>query len=199
MSKLLYIKANPKGNENSITFRMSESFIKAYKEANPNDEIVTLDLYQEGFKFLDEQMLADMFNCKETVMLKYAQQFANTDKYVIAAPMWNLGSPAIVKAYFDYVTMVGVTFKYTEQGPVGLLADQGKKAVHIVARGGLYTQPPADVFEMGDRYLKTIMGFMGVTDFTTVTTELTGVLQGEDLENAVQHSIEQAKNLAKNF
>ncbi|MDT3698968.1 MAG: FMN-dependent NADH-azoreductase [Thermincola sp.] len=199
MSKLLYIKANPKGNENSITFRTSESFIKAYKEANPNDEIVTLDLYQEGIKFLDEQMLTDMFSGKETVMLKYAQQFANADKYVIAAPMWNLGSPAIVKAYFDYVTMVGVTFKYTEQGPVGLLADQGKKAVHIVARGGLYIQPPADAFEMGDRYLKTIMGFMGVTDFTTVTTELTGVLQGEDLENAVQHSIEQAENLAKNF
>lgn len=197
MSKVLYIKANPKSDQDSITFKMSESFIKSYKEVNPNDEIITVDLYEEGIKFLDGQMLADMFSGKETIMIKYAKQFAEADKYVIASPMWNLGLPAILKAYFDYVTMVGVTFKYTEQGPVGLL--ENKKAIHIVARGGKYSEGPAQAYELGDRYLRTIMGFMGITDFTTVATELTNVLQGEVLENSINSSIEVAKESAKNF
>ncbi len=199
MSKVLYIKANPKKTPDSFTLRMAAGFIEAYQEAHPQDEIITLDLYQEDLKFLDEQMLADIFSGKETVMLKHAKQFAGADKYIIAAPLWNLGIPAILKAYFDYVTMVGVTFQYTAQGPVGLLKDQGKKAVHIVARGGKYSEPPASDYEMGDRYLRTIMGFMGITDFTTITTELTGVLQGEELEKSVQQSIEVAKKTAKIF
>jgi FMN-dependent NADH-azoreductase len=65
---------------------------------------------------------------------KYAYQFAEADKYIIAAPFWNLSFPAILKAYIDYICVTGITFKYTAEGPVGL--GQGKKAVHIVARGG---------------------------------------------------------------
>lgn len=83
MNKLLYIKANPKSNKDSYTFRMSESFIEAYKEANPNDEIITIDLYKEGIKFLDGEMLANRFSGEGTVALKYAQQFAEAEKYVI--------------------------------------------------------------------------------------------------------------------
>ncbi|GAB6181324.1 FMN-dependent NADH-azoreductase [Desulfotomaculum defluvii] len=198
MSTVLYIKANPKSNEDSFTFKMSEAFIKTYQEKNPGDQIVTLDLYKEGIKFLDAEMLGQMYSGQETVMKKYAQQFAAADKYVIAAPMWNLGSPAILKAYFDYVVLAGVTFKYTEQGPVGLLAP-GKKAVHIVARGGKYSEGPAAQFEMGDRYVKTILGFMGVENISTISTELTGVLQGEVLEQSVNASIAAAKEKAKEF
>lgn len=199
MSKLLYVKANPKSNEDSYTFKMSERFIKVYKEVNPNDDIITLDLYKENIKFLDNEMLGDLFGGKESIMLKYAKQFADIDKYVIAAPMWNLGIPAILKAYFDYVTIAGVTFKYTESGPIGLLADKGKKAVYIAARGGKYSEGPAEVYEMGERYVRTIMGFMGVTDIVTVTAELTNVLRGEELENAIMHSVEAAEKAARNF
>ncbi|GAA0721114.1 FMN-dependent NADH-azoreductase [Clostridium malenominatum] len=197
MSKLLYIKANPKRDEDSNTFKISESFTEAYKKANPNDEIITLDLYKEGIKFLDEEMLKDMFSGKDTIMLKYAKEFLQVDKYVIAAPMWNLGSPAILKAYFDYVTYVGITFKYTEQGAVGLL--QNKKALFITTTGGNYTEAPMKDYEMGERYLKTILGFMGVTDFTTISSELTNVLQGEELDKSINESIEEAKKFASRF
>jgi FMN-dependent NADH-azoreductase len=199
MSKLLYIKANPKPVEQSVTFKMSEAFIEEYKEAHPSDEIITLDLYKEGIKFLDAQMLADMFGGNGNVMLEHAKKFASCDRFVIAAPMWNLGSPAILKAYFDYVSYVGITFKYTAEGPVGLLKDQGKKAAHIVARGGQYEEGPAAGVEMGDRYIRTILGFMGITDVTTISSELTNVLQGEELANSIKSSIEKAKTIAKNF
>lgn len=200
MSTVLYIKANPKPDNASYTFRMSEAFIQAYKEQNPTDEIVTLDLYKEGIRPLDAEMLGQMFSGQENIMKKYAEQFAAADKYVIAAPMWNLSFPAILKAYFDYVVLAGVTFKYTEQGPVGLLAS-GKKAVHITARGGLYSQGPTAQFEMGDRYIRTILGFMGVEqgNISTITTELTGVLQGQDLAQSVNKSISEAKLKGSEF
>ena len=200
MSTILYIKANPKSDDTSYTFRMSEAFIKSYQEANPSDEVVTLDLYKEGIRLLDAEMLGQMFSGQDNIMKKFAEQFLSADKYVLAAPMWNLGFPAILKAYFDYVVYSGVTFKYTEHGPVGLLKP-GKKAVHITARGGKYSEGPAAQFEMGDRYIRTILGFMGIdqSNITTITTELTGVLQGEALEQSVQQSVEKAKSFASQF
>lgn len=199
MSKLLYIKSNPKPVDQSITFKMSEAFLEEYKAVHKEDEILTLDLYKEGIKPLDNQMIADMFGGKDNVMLKYAKQFASFDKFIIAAPMWNLGIPAILKAYFDYVLYVGITFKYTENGPVGLLANQGKKAVHIVARGGSYSEPQTEQYEMGDKYIRTILPFMGIVDINTVPCELTNVLQGKNLDIAVNAAVEKAKNIAKAF
>lgn len=199
MSNLLYIKANPKPVEKSITFRISEAFLDEYKNSHKNDEIITLDLYKEGIVPLDNQMISDMFGGKDNVMIKYAKQFAECDKFIIAAPMWNLASPAILKAYFDYVSYVGITFKYTEQGAIGLLANQGKKAVHVVARGGAYSNPQTEQYEMGDKYIRTILPFFGIEDITTIPCELTNVLQGENLDNAVNAAIEKAKNIAKTF
>jgi FMN-dependent NADH-azoreductase len=199
MSKLLYIKSNPKPVDQSITYKMSEAFLEEYKAVHKEDEILTLDLYKEGIKPLDNQMIADMFGGKDNVMLKYAKQFASFDKFIIAAPMWNLGIPAILKAYFDYVLYVGITFKYTENGPIGLLANQGKKAVHIVARGGSYSEPQTEQYEMGDKYIRTILPFMGIVDINTVPCELTNVLQGKNLDIAVNAAVEKAKNIAKTF
>jgi FMN-dependent NADH-azoreductase len=197
MSKVLYVKANPKTRENSYTFKMSEAFVEEYKKANPKDEITTLDLYQEEIKPLTAEMIGELFTQEDSDVRRYVKQFSSADKYIIAAPMWNLSIPAILKVYIDYLVVAGVTFKYTEEGPVGLLKD--KKVTYLVARGGKYSESPAQDFEMGERYLRTILGFIGITDFTTVSTELTNVLQGEELEKSVAASIEEAKRVAKQF
>ena len=90
MAKVLYIKANPKQASN--TFLISDSFIKAYKEKNPADQITTLDLYREGIDFLRERDLGDMGDPEKLEdrnhrVFKYAYQFLEGDKYVIAAPL----------------------------------------------------------------------------------------------------------------
>ncbi|SHN70672.1 FMN-dependent NADH-azoreductase [Fervidobacterium gondwanense] len=201
MAKLLYIKANPKNNENSRTFIISEHFIKVYKEHHPQDEIVLLDLYKEGIHFLTENDIADVFGPKTEAskhhpILKYAYQFAEADKYVFAAPMWNLSIPAILKAYIDYITVSGITFKYTEQGAVGLL--RGKKAVHIMATGGDFKTPPFSDFEMASRYLRTILGFMGVEDFQVILAQRLDIV-GEDVEKIIANALKEAEELAKRF
>jgi FMN-dependent NADH-azoreductase len=200
MSKVLYIKANVKPEGQSRTFKISDSFIDEYKKNNPSDEIITLDLYKEGINFLSEEGISlhrpAPGEGRNHPVLKYAYQFAEADKYIIAAPMWNLNIPAILKAYIDYVCVTGITFKYTANGPVGLC--EGKKAVHIVSRGGVYSEGPAAAFEMGDRYLRTIFGFFGITDFTTIAADKLDV-SGEGVESIVENAIKKAQIAAKEF
>jgi FMN-dependent NADH-azoreductase len=129
-------------------------------------------------------------------VLTYAYQFAEADKYVIAEPLWNLSIPAILKAYIDYVTVTGITFKYTAEGPVGLCTD--RKAINIVSRGGIYSTEPAASFEMGDKYLKTIFGFLGITDFTTISAEGLDII-GNDVDAIVGNAIATAVGIAKTF
>jgi FMN-dependent NADH-azoreductase len=198
MSKILYIKANAKTPELSRTYRISESFVEAYRKAHPDDEIITLDLYKEGIDFLPQGNLSDLHipkpgEGKNHPILKYAFQFSEADKYIIAEPFWNLSIPAILKAYIDYITVTGITFKYTENGPVGLCT--GKKAVNITARGGIYSEGPAADFEMGDRYLRTLLGFLGIVDYKTIAAQGLDII-GADIEAIVQKAITEAQNLA---
>lgn len=198
MSKVLYIKANIKPEGQSRTFKVSDSFIEEYKKANPGDEIITLDLYEEKIDFLRPEDLGKIFGPKDeesrnNPILKYAYQFAEADKFVIAAPMWNLSMPAILKAYIDYISVTGITFKYTAEGPVGLLND--RKAVHVVSRGGEYANAP---YEMGDKYLRTILAFFGITDVETIAIENVDVI-GADVESKVNDSIKEAQKVAQKF
>ena len=198
MSKVLYIKANIKNEGESRTFKVSDSFVEEYKRNNPEDEIITLDLYKENIDFLRADDLGKLFGPKDeesknNSILKYAYEFAAADKYIIAAPMWNLSFPAILKAYIDYVSVSGITFKYTAEGPVGLL--NNKKAVHIVSRGGAYDNSP---YEMGDRYLRTILGFFGIKDIETIAIDNLDVM-GVNVEKKVEEGIEKAISLAKKF
>lgn len=198
MSKVLYIKANIKNEGESRTFKVSDSFVEEYKRNNPEDEIITLDLYKENIDFLRADDLGKLFGPKDeesknNSILKYAYQFADADKYIIAAPMWNLSFPAILKAYIDYVSVSGITFKYTAEGPVGLL--NNKKAVHIVSRGGAYDNSP---YEMGDRYLRTILGFFGIKDIETIAIDNLDVI-GVNVEEKVEEGIKKATSLAKKF
>lgn len=198
MSKVLYIKANIKNEGESRTFKVSDSFVEEYMKNNPQDEVIVLDLYKEKIDFLRPEDLGVVFgpkneDSKKHPVLKYAYQFAEADKYIIAAPMWNLSMPAILKAYIDYVSVTGITFKYTEKGPVGLLND--KKAVHIVSRGGEYGDAP---YEMGDRYLRTILGFFGIHDIETIAIENLDVA-GVDVQGKIEEGIERSKLIAQKF
>ena len=201
MSKVLYIKANPKKDEDSRTFQVSDAFVKSYKDKHPNDEVVTLDLYEEGIDFLRQEDIDSMFGPKTSEsknhpILKYAYQFVEADKYIISAPFWNLGLPAILKAYIDYISISGITFKYTESGPVGMCT--GKKALHFVSRGGHYLEGPATGFEMGDRYLRVLFGFLGIVDFETIAIEGVDMI-GVDVDQIINRAKKRSNAILEDF
>ncbi len=201
MSKILYVKADAKPAEESRTFKISDCFIEEYKKLHPSDEVVLLDLYKEEIAPLPYGKINELHTPADGAghnhpILKYAYQFLEADKFVIAAPFWNLSIPAILKAYIDYITVTGITFKYTANGPVGLCT--GKKVVHITSRGGVYSAEPMSSYEMGDRYLRTILGFLGVTDFTTIAADGLDVV-GNDVNAILNDSITSAKEIVKGF
>ena len=200
MSKVLYIKANAKPEGTSRTFKISDAFIESYKKHHPGDEVFTLDLYREGIGFLNEEGVMmhtpKAGEGRDHPVLKYAYQFLEADKYVFAAPLWNLSIPSILKAYIDYITVTGITFKYTEAGAVGLCT--GKKAVHIVSRGGYYSAEPYSSLEMGDRYLRTLLGFLGIGDVSTISADGLDII-GNDVGAIVGEAVSKATDLAAAF
>lgn len=200
MSTVLYIKANPKPQGTSKTLRISDKFIEAYREHNPDDLIITLDLYKEGIGFLSEEGVmmhwVEPGEGRNHPVLKYAYQFVEADKYVFAEPLWNLGIPAILKAYIDYISVANITFKYTAEGPVGLC--NGKKAVNITSRGGNFSEGELVAWEMGDRYLRTILNYLGITDITTIAADNMDVA-GQDHEAIIASSMTKAQEIAKSF
>lgn len=211
MAKVLYITANPFNETQSYGMAVGKAFIDTYKEKNKNDEIVHIDLFNENIPQID----ADVLNGWEKLrsgkgfeeltagekakvgrLSELSEQFTAADKYVFVTPLWNFSFPTVMKAYLDSVAVAGKTFKYTEQGPIGLLTD--KKALHIQARGGFYSEGPAADIEMGHRYLTIMMNFFGVPSFEGLFVEGQNAMPDkaqEIKENAITH----AKELAHSF
>ncbi|MGC1101940.1 FMN-dependent NADH-azoreductase [Pantoea agglomerans] len=96
------------------------------------------------------------------------------DEVVIAAPMYNFNIPTKLKNYFDLIARAGVTFRYTEAGPEGLV--KGKTAVVISSRGGIHKDTPTDLLTP---YVKLFLGFIGITDVEFVFAE--GIAYGPEV------------------
>lgn len=105
---------------------------------------------------------------KETLALsdQLIAEIKAADVIVIGAPVYNFGVPAALKAWIDQIARAGVTFKYTENGPVGLL--EGKRAIIAIATGGT---PVGSEIDFASGYLKHIMGFIGITDIEIVAAD----------------------------
>jgi FMN-dependent NADH-azoreductase len=91
------------------------------------------------------------------------------DTIVIGAPMYNFGIPSTLKAWFDYVLRAGITFRYTEAGPVGLL--EGKRAIVIESRGGYYSEGATKLLDSQEPHLRTLLGFIGIKDAAFIRVE----------------------------
>lgn len=211
MSKVLYITANPKSAEQSFSIAMGEAFVSTYKEANPKDEIINVDLYNMPIPEIDEvvfsawgkfaqgfsfEQLTSEEQGKIAAMGAILEQFMSADKYIFVTPLWNFTVPARMKSYLDSICVAGKTFKYTENGPVGLLKD--KKAVHIQARGGIYSHGPAAAVEMGDKYVHAILDFVGITDKQSVIAEGMNAAPDKAQEIMVE-AVLRAKEAARQF
>ncbi|ENQ3108655.1 FMN-dependent NADH-azoreductase [Bacillus sp. 491mf] len=211
MTKVLFITANPNPAEVSFGMAVGEAFIEAYKQANPQDEVLTIDLFHTSVPTIDGEVfaawgklgagegfetLSESQQQKIAAMNGNLETFMHADKYVFVTPMWNLSYPPVVKAYLDNISIAGKTFKYTENGPIGLL--EGKKALHIQATGGVYSEGPYAGVDFGRNHLKAMLNFMGVTDVEYIAVEGMSANPAQAHEIKEQ-AIEKAQELAKQF
>ena len=208
MADVLYITAHPHDHHTSFSMAAGKAFIDSYREAHPQDKIIHIDLYKEYIPHIDADVfsgwgklrsgeaLSEGEKAKVERLAELTDQFVAADKYVFVTPMWNFSFPPLMKAYIDSVCTAGKTFKYTENGSVGLLTN--KKAIHIQARGGIYSEGPAADLEMGHRYLGIIMNFFGVPSFEGLFVE--GHSQFPDRADSIkEEAVACAKEKAKQF
>ena len=170
MSSILNIQASA-SLEGSVTRMLS----KATTTHLAADNVVTRNL-SDGIKLLDSDWVAA--NSAPVAVRTDAQKNAlalsdtliaeinDADTLVIGLPIYNFGVPAVMKAWIDQIARVGVTFNYSENGPVGLL--KNKRAIILLASGG--TKLGSEI-DFASAYMKHILGFIGITDVTIIAAD----------------------------
>src|SRR5262249_19929745 len=148
----------------------------AWLESNPGGKVATRDLAKEPVPHLDAARFAAFVSKPEDrtpaqqAIVNYSDALIDELKaanvVVLGLPLYNFGLPSTLKAYFDHVGRAGVTFRYTEKGPVGLLT--GKKVYVFAARGGFYAGTPN---ESQTPYIRAFLSFVGMSDIEFVYAE----------------------------
>ncbi|WP_176585262.1 FMN-dependent NADH-azoreductase [Priestia megaterium] len=208
MSYTLFIKANDRSASEAVSVKLYDAFLESYQQSHQDEEIIELNLFKEELPYLGADMINGQFKLARGLEVTeaenkaaetanyYLEQFVRADKIVIAFPLWNFTVPAVLHTYFDYLNQAGKTFKYTPEGPVGLLGD--KKVMLLNARGGVYSEGPAAEVEMAVKYVGSVLQFFGITDVNSVIIE--GHNQFPDrAQEIIESGLKQAAQSAKTF
>jgi FMN-dependent NADH-azoreductase len=189
MSTLLHIDSSARSG-GSISRELTASFAQQWQAKNPGGKVIHRDLAANALPHLSESLLsayftpADARSAEQAEVIKQSDALVDellaADTIVIGVPMYNFAPPSTLKAWIDHVFRAGRTFKYTETGPVGLVT--GKKAIIILSRGGKYSEGPMEALDFQGKYLKSALGFIGITDVELVVAE--GVSMGEEAAKA---------------
>jgi len=185
MSTLLHIDSSARFT-GSITRQLSAAYVEQWQAKNAGGTVVRRDLATQALPHISEAMIgayftpADQRSPEQQAIItesdKLVDELFAADILVIGVPMYNFAPPSSFKAWIDHISRVGRTFKYGENGPVGLLT--GKRAIVILSRGGIYSEGPAQGLEFQGTYIRGVLGFLGITDVELVIAE--GVSKGEE-------------------
>jgi FMN-dependent NADH-azoreductase len=175
MKTLLQIKSSlfSDGGQSS---RLAERFVGAWRESNPDGQVIVRDLALEPVPHLDAARFGAFLakpgerSPEQQAVIEHSDtlidELKRADVIVLGLPMYNFGLPSTLKAYFDHVARAGATFRYTEKGAVGLLT--GKKVYVFTARGGLYAGTSRDT---QTPYVRDFLAFLGMHDIEFIHAE----------------------------
>jgi FMN-dependent NADH-azoreductase len=172
MSTLLVLNSSP-FVETSVSRGLTSEYVENWQKANPDGKVVTRDLTTSGLKTIDAAWVGAAFTPKEARTAEQSAELALSDtllaelraadEYVLGVPMHNFSVPSVLKLWIDQVARVNETFSYGDGAPKGLLT--GKKATFLVASGATYDAGAAQAsYNFVEPYLRTLFGFLGVTD-----------------------------------
>lgn len=200
MSRILYLQNSIFGDEGQSS-RLARRFIDGVQAVQPGVEVVVRDLVKDGVPHLDLERAGalrgfsdDLSEAQKAVLAQsdaLIEELKSADRVVIGLPMYNFGVPTQYKAWFDHIARAGLTFKYTEQGAVGLIGD---KPVHVFAAyGGVHQGQP---YETPTRFVAHTLAFLGITSVQFLYAE--GLNMGDEAKDRAlrQAEAEIAEQLA---
>jgi len=182
MKNLLFVTSSLFGQDSKST-QIASEFVSSWKAANGPARIIHRDLGSVP------HLTAEHFGAWMTVPGERSErqhtiaaesdplieEIEAADVIVIAAPMYNFSIPSTLKAWLDHITRAGRTFRYSEKGPEGLVT--GKQVIVVAARGGVYADA-GKALDFQLPYLKSVLGFLGMTDVEVLEVE--GTAYGPD-------------------
>lgn len=174
MPTLLHLDSSPMG-EASVSRHLTNEYVQQWKKANPDGKVIRRDVTTTSIPTVTAAYVGAMYTPADQLSEEQKQltalsdtliaELEEADEYVIGVPMHNFGIPAALKLWIDQIARVNKTFSYATGAPVGLLTN--KKAIILAATGGIYDAGTAMAsFNFVDPYLRTVLGFLGVTDVT---------------------------------
>jgi FMN-dependent NADH-azoreductase len=185
MKNILLLNSSPRGDA-SHSGKVAAELVAQLRTNSKGATVTSRDLTADALPHIDDAFITGRTvesdkrskAQNEAVALsdRLIAELSAADVVVIASPMINFGLATTLKAWFDYVLRAGVTFKYSEKGPEGLMT--GKKVYVVQARGGVYSQGPAKALDFQEPYIRHLLGFIGITDVNFVLVE--GVAYGPD-------------------
>lgn len=210
MARLLHLKATPR-NEESRTMQLAAAFLDSYKEANPGDEIETLDLFTAALPEFDKLTAEGKYRIMRGLehtaeeAVRWAEveavieHFSSFDKYLLTCPMWNFSIPYRLKLYLDIIVQPTYTFAVDAAGNFsGLLT--GRSLMLLATRGGDYGEnSPAASLDFQIPYVQTIFGFMGISVMPPLVAQPLDLAGEEVCRQAMAEAMEQVKAAASAF
>jgi FMN-dependent NADH-azoreductase len=199
MTTLLQINASI-NHHNGQSSQLAKRFVAAFHKRHPEARILVRNVAAaEAVPHLDAERFSAFITKPEErsaaqhTVVAYSDELINelkqADVIVLGLPMYNFGVPSQLKAYFDHIARAGVTFTYTDTGPVGLLT--GKKAYVFAARGGIYAGSPLDT---QTSYVRDFLRFVGISDVEFVYAE--GLASPQSKEAGLAKALAEIERLA---
>ena len=172
MSNILVLNSSVSG-EASVSLLLLADAVTELTQRDPSAKLVFRDLAANPLPHLTPETVAGVRSQATTPAEQLARALSDeliaelraADTIVIGAPMYNFSIPTTLRSWFDHVLRAGETFSYSEAGPKGLLS--GKKVIVVEARGGLYSEGPAQATDFQEPYLRQLLGFIGLADDLT--------------------------------
>jgi FMN-dependent NADH-azoreductase len=190
---VLHIDSSPRGVD-SVSRDLTRQIVNRLKAVEPTLDVVQYDLGDRPLPHLSSDAIgalrqAELATAEQrelgALSDRMIEQLQRADLIVIGSPMHNFGITSQLKAWFDTIIRAGKTFSYGEQGPEGLLKD--KRAIVVETRGGVYTTGSAASFNHQEPHLKTLLGFIGISDVQFIHAE--GLDMGPDSRaNGLAHA-----------
>jgi FMN-dependent NADH-azoreductase len=189
MPTLLHIDSSPLYGR-SVSRQLTGAFVTQWKSSHPEGAVIDRDLAATPISPVTAEWVGAAYTPEDTrtpqqkellsLSDKLLSELEQADEYVIGVPMHNFGVPSVLKLWIDQIARMGKTFAYVDGAPKGLIT--GKKATFIIATGGIYdAQTQMASFNFVEPYLRSVFGFLGVTDATFLTAGGTAALNyGQD-------------------
>jgi FMN-dependent NADH-azoreductase len=186
--------------DNGQSSQLANQFVAAYREHHPDTKVVRRNFAADPIPHLTAERFGafitppDQRSPTQQAEAAYSDalidELKHADVIVLGLPMYNFGLPSQLKAYFDHIARAGLTFKYTDKGPVGQIT--GKKVYVFAARGGVYLGTPMDT---QTSYVRDFLRFLGMTDVEFVYAEGLAI-SPQSKEASLAKASAEAKRLA---